>query len=392
MAVTRSEDNPLRVLMVAACPFPAPRGTPTRILRLAEGVAAFGHDVHVLAYHLGSDVEPRGITVHRSDEVPGYQRFESGPTYGKLWIDFKLFSAMKRLLEERRFDVIHAHHYEGLLTALLAERRKSMPIIYDAHTLASAELPDYGLFLPRVVKRWIGRQLDTRLPPRATCCITASEKLETALVEMGAVASNQVTTIANGVECKHFSLARSPSTRPPWRLVFTGSLAPYQGIDILLEMFQGLCRKREDVELQILTNDRIEGLGAEVRRRGLGNRVMFGASDFSTLPQHLARADVALNPRPVCDGVPQKLLNYMAAGCPIVSFRGSARHLRHEQSALLVDEPSSDKLAQAVSRLLDNPELAARLGEAARAVAQSKLSWELASADTIAVYMSLSSE
>ena len=41
------------VAVVAACPFPAPRGTPIRILRLSEALAARGHRVHVVAYDAG---------------------------------------------------------------------------------------------------------------------------------------------------------------------------------------------------------------------------------------------------------------------------------------------------------------------------------------------------
>ena len=49
----------LTIAMVAACPFPAPRGTPIRALRLAEALAARGHRVHVVTYHYGQgEVHP----------------------------------------------------------------------------------------------------------------------------------------------------------------------------------------------------------------------------------------------------------------------------------------------------------------------------------------------
>ena len=49
---------------------------------------------------------------------------------------------------------------------------------------------------------------------------------------------------------------------------------------------------------------------------------------------------IALNPRVDCDGLPVKLLNYMATGRAIVSFAGSAEILEHEQTGLVV--PSGD--------------------------------------------------
>jgi hypothetical protein len=58
----------LRIAMLAACPFPAPRGTPARIRRLAEALTARGHDVQVLAYHHGAG-EALPYPVHRIPEI-----------------------------------------------------------------------------------------------------------------------------------------------------------------------------------------------------------------------------------------------------------------------------------------------------------------------------------
>ena len=55
----------LRVAVVAACPFPYPRGTPVRILRLSEEIAARGHEVHVVTYHLGAGEVSDPIHLHR---------------------------------------------------------------------------------------------------------------------------------------------------------------------------------------------------------------------------------------------------------------------------------------------------------------------------------------
>src|SRR3954469_13178368 len=71
--------RPLRIVMVAACPFPAPRGTPTRIRRLAEALAARGHAIRVVAYHLGA-AEPLPYPVDRIPAVPWYGRTSAGPT------------------------------------------------------------------------------------------------------------------------------------------------------------------------------------------------------------------------------------------------------------------------------------------------------------------------
>lgn len=103
-----------RVLMVAACPFPARRGTPVRIERMAEALGRRGHEVHVATYHLGeTEVNPH-FTVHRIRDVPGYQTTAPGPNWRKLLLlDPRLQSLVYKLARTLRPDVIHAHHFGG---------------------------------------------------------------------------------------------------------------------------------------------------------------------------------------------------------------------------------------------------------------------------------------
>lgn len=367
----------LRIAMVAACPFPYPRGTPIRIFRMAEALALRGHDVHVVTYHLGEDVGETPVHVHRIPHVPAYHRAAPGPTYGKLLVlDPLLWRTLRRVLRQQPFDVIHAHHYEGLLVAHAARPRRGAPIIYDAHTLLRTELPYYRLGLGRGGLRRIGTWLDQKLPGRADHVITVTRTLRDQLVECGAVPDDRVTVAENGVE---FGLFDGPLPPRPteWKtIIFSGNLAPYQGVDHLLRAFQLVLRQRQDVRLSIVTE--AESGSAEELALALGIRqhVDVVRIGFDRLPAHLRAADVAVNPRVQCDGVPQKLMNYMAAGCPIVSFAGSAAHLRHGVTGWVVDQADPAALASGILHLLDAPELARDLGRAAREVARRDFSWE----------------
>jgi glycosyltransferase involved in cell wall biosynthesis len=76
--------------------------------------------------------------------------------------------------------------------------------------------------------------------------------------------------------------------------------------------------------LRILTNDSFQDYEILSRSLGIRDRIDVRPVRLEDLPEELSAATVAVNPRIACDGLPQKLLNYMAAGCPIVSFAGSA--------------------------------------------------------------------
>src|SRR5437879_1067471 len=46
----------LNVCVLAACPFPANHGTPGSIREMSEAVAALGHEVHIVTYHIGEAI------------------------------------------------------------------------------------------------------------------------------------------------------------------------------------------------------------------------------------------------------------------------------------------------------------------------------------------------
>jgi glycosyltransferase involved in cell wall biosynthesis len=367
-----------RVAMVAACPFPCPRGTPVRILRMAEALARRGHEVHVVTYHLGSDPPDAPFRIHRIRDVRRYRKISPGPTLRKLGqVDPLLAARVVDVVRDHALDLIHAHHYEGLLAGLWARRRTGRPIVYDAHTLLEPELPSYDLPLPAAVARRIGRWLDRTLPARADEVIAVTETIKRELVRAGGVAADRVTVVANGVEHERFKNAvESSRVEAGSRLIFAGNTAPYQGIDHLLKSFRHVRERREDVRLTVATGDSFEAYEGLARALRVREFVDVAQSTFEQLPEQLGQADVALNPRLSCTGVPQKLLNYMAAARPIVSFEGSRWILEHGRTGWLVEDGNDRSFADGVLRLLGDPSLAASLAMTARDVVLERYDWD----------------
>ncbi|HYC31097.1 MAG TPA: glycosyltransferase family 4 protein [Gemmatimonadales bacterium] len=383
-------EAPLTIAVVAACPFPAPRGTPIRILRLAEAVAARGHRVHVVAYHHGlGEVDP-SVILHRIAPVAGYDDLRPGPSLRKLVrLDPALTSVLAGLLRGGRVDLIHAHHFEGLLVgrAARAMSRSSAPLVFDAHTLLTSELPSYGLGLPSWVKRLAGTLGDRWLPPLADHVASCTERIRARLIEIGALSPDEVTVVPNGVEPERFDarpLPRSEGDHP--HLIFTGNLARYQGVDLMLDAFRLVLDHRPEARLTIATAGSFaehEGRARELRVRDAIDLVPATVEDEAEL---LRGADVALNPRVDCDGIPMKLLNYMAAARPVVSFRGSAPGLRHRDTAWLAEDGDVRAFATGILAVLDQPLLARGLGERARRFVQDNHTWDQSAELAVGMY------
>ena len=259
-----------RVAMVAACQFPAGRGTPTRIFHMADQLARRGHQVDVITYHLGDRERLGAFRTHRISDIKSYRKLSPGPTLQKLLVvDLYLASSLIGLLRRSRYDVIHAHHVEGLLAALPARWMFKTPLVFDAHTMLETELPHYDSRRAGRL-RTIGRTLDRHLPGRADRVIAVSDEIRLRMIEHG-LPAEKVSVVPNGVEEPFFDAPRpvpaARSGRPPC-IVFAGNLAPYQGMDLLLQAFAKSRRRRPDLRLRIVSDsalDPYEALALETR-------------------------------------------------------------------------------------------------------------------------------
>lgn len=386
----RLPNSALRICIVAACPFPLSRGTPVRILRMAEALAERSHEVHVVTYHLGSGIVSPAVRVHRIRDLKFYRKLSPGPSYRKLlFVDPYLVALLRKLLRELPFDVIHAHHYEGVLVGAMARHGRRVPMVYDAHTLLMSELPFYPLGLPAGMKRAAGIWMDRHIPKLADHTVCVTETIRDKLIGDAGMDPERLSVITNGVEFEHFNSpqqAPAQGGRTP-TLVFTGNLAEYQGIDLMLKAFQRVVQRVPTARLVIASDtpfDAYEGLSNELGIRQQIDIVRSPA--FNDLPAVLAAGDVALNPRVDCDGIPVKLLNYMAAGRPVVSFASSAPGVVHGRTGWLATSGDIEAFADGVVALLNDRELAMRLGDSARAYVSENCRWSIVAERCEALY------
>lgn len=131
---------------------------------------------------------------------------------------------------------------------------------------------------------------------------------------------------------------------------------------------------RSDVRVVILADaNRSLSFAREAERRGVLAHFLFpGIQDRRSLAAYIALADVCvgiLAADPTAAGsLPRSTLEAMAAGRPVVLGRDivSAGLVSDRQNALLVPPSDSASLSDALSRLLDDAELARRLSAAAK--------------------------
>ena len=380
----RGHVDGLRIAMVAACPFPARRGTPLRVQRLAETLAARGHHIEVFTYDVG-DPDPLPFTLHRTGPLRRGETMPPGPNLRKLLLDPKLAAVLSRRLGEAPFDLVHAHHVEGLLVALWARRHRSLPVVYDAHTMLGSELPTYGHGPIAAVSARAGRWMDRRLPRRADGVVAVTEDIRDRLLAEGGCRPERVVVAMNGVGVAQ--LAPPPGIEEiPERVIYTGTLAGYQDVDLLLRAFARARAERPEMSLCLSVSSSFAPFEPMARELGIREAIEVVEDRFEDLPVRLAASAIAALPRTRCDGIPQKLLNYMAAGKAVVASAGSAKVLEHGRTGLVVPDGDEAAFAAALVTLASRPELARALGRAARRFVERCCTWTAAAEKVEGLY------
>jgi hypothetical protein len=76
----------VRILFLAPQPFFEVRGTPLAVLAMVRALAGLGHQVDLLTYPQGADIDVAGVTQRRSLRLP-VGRVRPGPSLAKLVLD-----------------------------------------------------------------------------------------------------------------------------------------------------------------------------------------------------------------------------------------------------------------------------------------------------------------
>ena len=178
---------------------------------------------------------------------------------------------------------------------------------------------------------------------------------------------------AHGVDADRYFV---PDAREaPGRLVFSGQMATNTNVNAVLWFVRNVWPKvRRDFPAAEFVV-----VGRRPRReiRDLhGQQRIVVAGEVDSPARYMASAAVCVNPMQAGAGMQNKLLEYFAAGKAVVatSVANEGIGAKSEQQAVIADAP--EDFASAIARLLRDPPLRQRLGNAARDYVVAEWSWE----------------
>ncbi|MFF1613273.1 glycosyltransferase family 4 protein [Amycolatopsis sp. NPDC058278] len=355
----------LRILIGADTFPPNINGASFFAERLARGLAARGHDVHVAcpSAHGPSHTEERdGYTVHRIRSqaipfhgdyrfcTPGGARKEVGP-----------------LLDRLRPDVVHVQAHFGVGRALLeAAAERELPGMATNHFMPD-NLLGYTPFPQRVknaLARWAWRDL---LSVYRDARIVTTPTPRAAEVLAGIGFDRPVQVVSCGIDLAHYAAPDGRTADWPMSVLFVGRLDAEKNIDQLLRALVPLPHVHADLVGDGTRRHELENLAAEL---GIAGRVTFhGFVPDAELVRRYAAADVFCMPG-TAELQSLATMEAMAAGLPVIAADALALpHLVHHGTNGYLFQPGAiTTLSRWIADLAADPDARARMGAASRAL------------------------
>jgi glycosyltransferase involved in cell wall biosynthesis len=287
---------------------------------------------------------------------------------------------LESLLRSGDVDLVHAHKFGSNVWGAALGRLCRVPVVIShEHTWS---------FEGQIGRRLIDRHIVSR---HSDTVIAVSEADRMRMISIVGMPSERVTLIPNGIPVPHPRHAASVRANlgvadgAPL-LVQTAVLRPQKSVGTMLEAMAILREREPAARLVIIGPGDPGALKTRAAELGVLDAVSFiGQRD--DVADIVAAADLGVLSSDF-EGMPLAILEYMAAGLPVVSTSvgGVPEIVSEGETGLLVPPRDSRALAERIGRVIADSELARQMGENGRRRQQERFSAAAMIQDVTALY------
>ena len=358
----------MRILL--ACPYAwdAPGGVQVHVGQLAARLRDKGHEVQVLAPSSSRPAEAFVRIVGRPIRIPYNE------SVAPIALSPQAYRSTRTAVARFRPDVVHVHEPFVPGPSMFSAFLSTVPVVATFHAYAdrSRLLAAAAPVLRRVWKR---------LSMRLAVSTAAASFVEGPMGERG------MRIVPNGADVEMFASAQPAQLPEGRRILFVNRLDPRKGFRVMVEAFRELAAERSDAILVVAGDgaDRValRELPIETRSRV----VMLGNVPHDELPPYHAAAEVFCAPATGRESFGIVLVEAMAAGLPVIAsdIPGYREVVRDDIEGILVPPRDPAALARSLRDVLDDADLAKRLGEGGRQRAR-RYSWDTVAGEIEDIY------
>lgn len=352
---------PLTLAVNAAIVGERPTGLGVAGLSLITALDELGERLTVFTSAPDAVVAPHARLVRVSSRIRP-EHGSAGHLARLLWTQTALRAHVRRMRSRALLNLMP----EGLLASPVPQ----VTVIYDVLPLHYPE--EY----PR--QQYYFRHYVPAVLAASRRIIACSESTRRDIVRFfPRVPADRVAVVALGYDARRFSPGDAvPDVAPPYAL-YVGNVMPHKNLLRLVEAF-AMQRGRPDARLVLRGSgrrDHVDALRARIGALGLASRVdWMPYAEGAALPALYRRARMVLLPS-LYEGFGLTALEAMASGTPVITSAVSSMPEVVGDAAVLVDPFDTAALADAMSRLFTDDDLAADLRSRGRSRAKL-FSWE----------------
>jgi sugar transferase (PEP-CTERM/EpsH1 system associated) len=300
----------------------------------------------------------------------------------------ELAARLDGLVAARDFDAIHVEHLRGSRYALHLKRKTQnakhkIPVVWDSvdsitHLFEQAAkqsqsakgklMTSFELPRTRRSERWLAAQFDRVLVTSPT---------DRAALEALSPHHAPIIVLPNGVDLDYFRPC-DDVPREPDALVFSGKMSYHANVTAALHLVNDIMprvwSRKPHTRLWIVGKDPTEEVRALAMRYPERVKVTGAVPDMRA---YLRQSTVAVVPVVYGAGIQNKVLEAMACATPVVTSARTVASLQpgYEDAVLVAD--GAEAFAHHVLRLLDEPHLRERLGNAGRRYVEAHHDWNV---------------
>jgi glycosyltransferase involved in cell wall biosynthesis len=276
---------------------------------------------------------------------------------------------LSRLLAKLRPTILQTFLFHANIAGRLAGKAARVPLIVSGIRVAEKR---------GSLRLWVDRATD-RMVSRHLC---VSQDVAAFSAARGGLPIRKIQVIPNGVDASVFADAQPADLGqfgiPPGSrtVLFVGRLDPQKGPFVLMAAARELLPRHGDLQVLLVGDGPLgENLRKWIAKENFSDRIHL-TGRRSDVPSLMRAAEIFVLPS-LWEGLPNVVLEAMAAGIPVVASRveGISDLVSDDQTGLVVPPNSAPDLVEAINRLLADPQHASQMGHRAQQIVRKEFAW-----------------
>jgi glycosyltransferase involved in cell wall biosynthesis len=334
-------------------------------------------------------------------EVDRFYNLERGTVLSLRFLGIKrqpylissLFLFLHIILHLSQYDIIYARDFHTVIVAFLPRLILRKKLVFEMNGIANEEekLRRHSMF--RRLFTFCIEKAEWMAAFSADRIVAVTPHIASYLVDHFRCNPEIVEVVENGVDTEIFRTISDETVLKALRqrlgigekevvVTFVGNLAPWQGMEYLIQVAPSLTKRLPSIRFLIIGSGVLEEkFQAEVQRSGMSDRFIFtGMVDYEKIPLYINISDICLVlKRRLASGYsPIKLFEYMACGKPVLASRVEGlEFIEIEEVGLLTEPEDVTSIEKGLIELIETPQKRIAMGFKGRELAQEKFDWKL---------------